>query len=130
MSGGLVQLGAVALGGAAGSCLRYGISLWFGPSSSAGWPLGTLAANLLGCLLIGVVAGLLPESGEGRGVLRLFLVAGCLGGFTTFSSFGLETLNLMSEQRISAAVTYLLASNIGGITLCWLGWWLTGFFRS
>jgi len=110
----------VALGGAIGAGVRYGMVLAIKPHS-ADFPLGTLCVNLVGCLLIGVLAGWLGP----RAVLSerafLFLGVGLLGGFTTFSSFGFETLTLISQQRLGAAAVYVLVSNVGGLGLAAAG---------
>ena len=126
---GFSGLAAVALGGALGACLRYFVSIGLSSTLNSGFPLGTLAANLTGCLLIGAAAALLPVEDGPRTTLRLFVVVGCLGGFTTFSSFGLETVQLLEEDRVREAVTYVLASNVGGLALCFLAWFVTGFSR-
>ena len=126
MSGSLPGLAAVAVGGALGASLRYGVGLAAKSGFGDSFPYGTLSVNLLGCLLIGFAAGLLPEGGGPRASLRLFVIVGCLGGFTTFSSFGIETLRLIDASRLSAAAGYVLASNIGGVLLCFVGAWASG----
>jgi len=116
-----VSLLAVAGGGALGASLRYLVAVLSRQGAPGAFPTGTLSVNLLGCLLIGVAANLFA-AGEGtRTTLRLFLVVGLLGGFTTFSSFGLETLRLLEEGRVLAAALYVAASNVGGLGLCYLG---------
>ncbi|MGI9128784.1 MAG: fluoride efflux transporter CrcB [Roseomonas sp.] len=108
----------VALGGATGSVLRYAIShagvMLFG----AGFPWGTLAVNIIGSALIGVL-GALGIAGEAR----LLLVTGLLGGFTTFSAFSLET-GLLWERAPWVAVLYVVVSVLGGLAafaVCYLG---------
>jgi CrcB protein len=84
------------------------------------FPVGTLAVNLLGCFAI----GLLHAYFRGREMpaeIRLALIVGLLGGFTTFSSFGYETFDLLRQQRVAAAVMYVLASNALGVALVWAG---------
>jgi fluoride exporter len=97
----------VALGGAAGSLARYATSLAF-----AGAPWGTLAVNLAGSAAIGAAAAL-GLTGEAR----LLLVAGFLGGFTTFSAFSLEAMGLAERSPVLAAL-YVAASVLGGIAAC------------
>lgn len=120
----------VAIGGALGSVARYGLGTLLMNHASVQWgtrfPVGTLAINLLGCLLIGVVAGLADKLGVLASPLRLFLVTGVLGGFTTFSSFGLETMLLLKAGEIGLALAYVLASVLLGVALVALGWWLVG----
>lgn len=122
----LSGLAAVATGGALGASGRYLLALFAKGSLGDGFPYGTLSVNLIGCLLIGFAAGLLPEGAGPRSTLRLFVIVGCLGGFTTFSSFGLETLRLVEESRLLAAAGYVLISNIGGLALCFIGAWGSG----
>lgn len=113
-----MTLFAVMLGGAAGSALRYGVSVWLNPSVGAGIPWGTLTVNVIGCLLIGWMANWMTGSNE---ALRLGVLVGLLGGFTTFSSFGLETIRLVQSEQIGAAVIYVLVSNFAGLAAGWLG---------
>lgn len=119
----------VGLGGAFGSVLRFSLSTWMNGLSSAeggaaSFPTGTLAVNLLGCLCIGLIAGLL-EHRESADPLRLLIMTGVLGGFTTFSAFGLETFGLLRAHEPLMALSYVTASVIGGLALVWLGWGLT-----
>jgi CrcB protein len=102
----------VAAGGAVGSVLRYLVSVfaleWFG----AAFPWGTLAVNLAGSATIGLLAGLGVQ-----GEMRLLLVAGMLGGFTTFSAFSLEAVLLWERNRVLAA-GYVLTSVLLGVVAC------------
>ncbi len=116
----------VMLGGAMGSASRYGIGLLF-KERSAEFPLATLTVNLVGCFLIGFLATWLA-SVDLRPVIRIGLLVGVLGGFTTFSSFGLETLALIQEGRWSVAAVYVASSNVGGLLLAWLGYGLAQSF--
>lgn len=98
----------VALGGAAGSVARYGVGVaalrWLGP----GWPAGTLAVNIVGGLLMGVLIGWLAHQGGGdQERWRLFLGAGVLGGFTTFSAFTLEVVELFDRRGLASAGIYV-----------------------
>ena len=111
----------IALGGALGATLRYLVGLGLEQRLGTGFPFGTLTVNLVGCLLIGLLAALFVDATEGREQLRLFLIVGCLGGFTTFSSFGNETLTLLESGRIGVAGAYVLLSNVGGFLLAWAG---------
>lgn len=97
----------VGVGGALGSMARYGVSLgvnrWFGAS---GQPLATAIVNIVGCAVIGLMAGMVAgETWRISTQVRAFAFAGIMGGFTTFSSFGLDTLNLVQQGRLGAAVT-------------------------
>ncbi|HYF01081.1 MAG TPA: CrcB family protein [Planctomycetota bacterium] len=101
----------VAGGGAVGATARFAVGLaaarW-----TAAWPAGTLAVNLLGCLAAGLVVGLLTPTQE---ALRLFLLPGLLGGFTTFSAFGLETQQLLQRGAWGAAAGYAFLSVAAGV---------------
>ena len=101
----------VAVGGAAGAVSRYALSLqalrWLGSS----WPYGTLAANVLGGLLMGVLAGGLAQRGGGDvDRWRLLLGVGLLGGFTTFSAFSLEVVQMADRRAWGEAAIYALGS--------------------
>lgn len=119
----------VGAGGFLGAILRYLLGGWVQRlTPAASFPTGTLAVNVLGCLAIGLVAGLVEmRHGLGPGV-RLFLLVGLLGGFTTFSSFACETLDL---ARTGGAGTLGLAlANVGlqvvlGLAAAWAGLALT-----
>ena len=100
----------VAVGGALGSIARYLTGLatlrWFGPN----FPWGTLAVNILGGLAIGIFAELIARRFDGSQELRLFIVTGILGGFTTFSAFTLEVTAMAERGEYATALTYILAS--------------------
>lgn len=106
------MLALVACGGAAGSVLRVvlgtAITRWMGP----GFPYGTLAINVIGSLLIGVLYVILVERLPGESLWRAGLMTGLLGGFTTFSAFSLETVALLEEHAFAKAALYVAASVI------------------
>ncbi len=119
----MIHILFVAAGGALGALARYGVGTWLAPASArTALPWGTIAVNLLGCLIIGVLMGMAQtRDGLSEGV-RTFLMIGILGGFTTFSAFGLETVSL-----IRAGATGLVAANLllqvgGGLMAVWVGW--------
>jgi CrcB protein len=87
------------------------------------FPVGTLAVNLLGSIVIGFLGGWFLSAPVSQN-LRLFLMIGILGGFTTFSSFSLENLNLLREGHARIALLYILASNVFGIGLAFAGFFL------
>lgn len=112
----------VGFGGFIGSVLRYLVSGWAqGLSRSLDFPYGTLTVNLVGCLVI----GFLGELAEARGILtsetRLLVFIGMLGGFTTFSSFGNDTLNLARSGQMFNALANVAANVLLGLLLVWLG---------
>ncbi len=118
---------AVALGGALGAVSRYCIALLAGEYHTNSFPVGTFAANLLGCLFIGILWSLFDRitiSNE----FRLFLFTGFLGGFTTFSTFARETVQLFKMGDYIQGFAYLAVSNLFGIGMVIAGFWLAHRF--
>ena len=112
----------VALGGATGAGARYGLGIQalrlFGP----GWPHGTFIANLLGGLLMGLLAGFLAfRGGADQERLRLLLGVGLLGGFTTFSAFSLETALMIERRAYGTAAGYAGGSVLLSVTALFVG---------
>ena len=113
---------AVFVGGGLGSLARYLTGLMFLQRLGPGFPYGTLAINLAGCFLIGIIAELAQTRSFGIGsTTRLFLVVGVLGGFTTFSSFAYEAVTLAGEALSVPAIVYVLTSVAGGIVAAFAG---------
>jgi fluoride exporter len=112
----------VALGGALGSVFRYLLSTWTQTASkSIDFPYGTLTVNLIGCFVIGFLAQLAEARGVFTSESRSFMFIGILGGFTTFSSFGNETINLFRDGESFNALANIGANVIFGLILVWLG---------
>ena len=115
----------VGAGGFAGALARWGlgtaIKTGLGESHNH-FPYPTFAINLLGCLAIGIAYGLW----EANTTLRLLLVVGFLGGFTTFSAFGLETLSLIRSGAVANAALYVGLSTGLGVLLVWMWLKVTG----
>jgi CrcB protein len=111
----------VMAGGAVGSALRYLLGRWAGHMFGLAYPWGTLAANVIGGFAMGVLAAVLARFGNGGEQARLLLGVGILGGFTTFSSFSLETMLMIERGQGVAAVGYVLFSVIGAVGALWLG---------
>lgn len=111
----------VALGGAIGAVFRYGLGSYFIKSSST-FPWATWCINLLGCFLAGVFFAFSQQYPALQNNARLFLMVGILGGFTTFSSFGLETFNLLREGQALWAIGYAVSSIILGVILLAVGY--------
>ena len=112
----------VGLGGFIGSIMRYLLSGYIQQSTkSVDFPFGTLAVNVIGCFVI----GFLSQLAEGRSMFtsesRAFVFIGILGGFTTFSSFGNETLNLARDSQMINAFANVAANVIIGLFAVWLG---------
>lgn len=113
----------VALGGALGSVARYKLS-GFVLHHTLDWrfPAGTFAVNVIGCLVAGVLAGLAERHDFLGPEARLLLFTGVLGGFTTFSAFGLETMFLLKRGEFAVAAANIVVSVIAGLVALWLGW--------
>lgn len=113
---------AIAAGGALGSVLRFLLSSWIQERTHASFfPWGIFVVNLIGCFLIGVLFGLTAERFTADPILRAGLILGVLGGFTTFSSFSLDTINLFYSGAFGTAITYIITSVISGILATALG---------
>ena len=112
----------VALGGALGSVARFKLGeLVLLSYPSWKFPLGTFIVNLSGCLIIGVLASVSERSGVLSQDARLFLFTGILGGFTTFSAFGLETFGLLRRGEILVALCYAGLSAVVGVLAVYVG---------
>jgi CrcB protein len=112
----LWSFGAVFIGGGIGSALRYGVGrasiAFVGPN----YPVGTLGVNLVGCFLMGALAGCLAYRDFGMDQsTKLFLTTGILGGFTTFSAFALDVVTLWERGNTVSAAIYVVASVVGSI---------------
>lgn len=115
----------VALGGALGSLARYAVgSAFAGTATRFPWP--TLTINVAGCLAIGLVAGTWARTPALPHTAATFLTVGVLGGFTTFSAFGLETIVLLRRGETTLAFAYVLASVVVGVVAAWIGLRATG----
>lgn len=126
----MTRLLAVALGGATGALLRYGIGVLVGSYAGSSFPWSTWAVNLAGCVLIGALVPLLGAMQVGDEA-RLFLVVGLLGSFTTFSTYSLDTLALWMDGRGIWAFVNAAGSLLLGLVCVWLGrvladWLLVG----
>lgn len=116
-----MRLLLVLAGGALGSGGRYLVGTWVAARFGAGFPWGTLAVNIAGSFLIGLLATLADERGAISPQTRVFLVVGVLGGFTTFSSFSLETLRLVDHGDTARALLNVAASLLFAFAAALLG---------
>ena len=110
----MTQMMAIAAGGAIGALLRYWTSVAVHSRLGSGFPYGTLAVNVLGSLLMGFLYIWLIERIAGGATLRAFLLIGVLGAFTTFSTFSMETLNLVEGGQLGKALLNVVVS----VTVC------------
>ena len=113
----------VLTGGALGSLARYTVSELTSKYLLGFFPYGTLLVNLAGCLLIGILCGAWGE-GNVPNTARLFLIIGMIGGFTTFSAYAFESFNLFKIGLVKIALFNILANNLIGILLVFLGFYL------
>jgi len=112
----------VGAGGALGSISRYLLGAWIQTvSRSIHFPYATLAVNIIGCFVIGFLAQLVESRGLFTSESRAFVFIGILGGFTTFSSFGNETVNLARDGQMLGALINVGANVILGLFAVWLG---------
>lgn len=131
----MTKIAFIAIGGAAGAVLRYGVAgcvqgLLRGRVSEA-FPWGTLLINISGCFLIGLLSPLLLERSVLRPEFRLALFVGFLGAYTTWSTFALETLQLHNSGDYRRALAYALGTNFGCLMAVWLAYHLmAGFVNS
>ena len=116
-------------GGALGTLARYGVSGLAHRMTDSLFPLGTLIVNSAGSLLIGIVWAVWEDSTIPV-YIRTFLMIGFFGGFTTFSSFSLETLNLVRDNEIGLAALNVLANNLLGISFAFAGFFATRYLIS
>jgi CrcB protein len=119
----------IAIGGAVGSVLRYVVGRALQGLSGSGFPVGTLAVNVLGCFLIGVFVRFLLNM-QTSPELRALLIVGFCGGFTTFSSFSYETVGLIEGGNYARAATYVVASVVICIVATFAGMAAMGAMRT
>ena len=115
----------VGVGGAFGSIVRYLGQKYFTQLYPQPFPVGTFIVNVLGCLLIGLFFGLAGKSEYFTPTFRLLLMTGFCGGFTTFSAFTLEGMQLLHQQRFLIFTLYFLLSVLFGLIATLAGFWLT-----
>lgn len=131
------QMLLVFVGAGVGGVLRHAAGPWLqglaerwvhlSPGGGAtAFPAGTLAVNITGCLAAGVLGGLLGSANGSREDVRVLVMVGILGGYTTFSAFGRETVMLLLERRVGEAALYVVLSAAAGLAAVWIGMKLSG----
>lgn len=111
---------AIAVGGALGALARHGAeSVW--PVPAGGFPWVMFLINVTGCLLIGVLMVVVHEAAAGHPLLRPLLGVGLLGGFTTFSTYAVQTRSLLAEQRAGLALLCLFGTLVSALAAVWFG---------
>jgi CrcB protein len=112
----------IGLAGLIGTLARYGVSGWVARRAGETFPTGTLVANLSGCFLAGMLYCLTEERFLVDPAWRAAILLGFLGGFTTFSSYGLQSFTLLRDGEIMRAGINIGASNVAGLLLVWAGY--------
>ena len=124
----MANIGWIAVGGGLGAVVRHLMASGIQSAVPGFKPFGTMAVNVLGCLLVGIVMAWIVRQKAVGSPLHLFLVIGILGGFTTFSAFGYETVNLIEQRQLSSALLNVVGNLALGIPAVFLGmkiveWW-------
>ena len=117
----LKTIGLVFLGGGIGSSFRYLNTVWTGKLFPSHFPIATLITNITGCLLIGILLGIAERQQVTSSDFKFFFVTGVCGGYTTFSAFSAESLNMLQNGQSFQAILYIAASLFIGILMTWLG---------
>lgn len=117
----MLRLLLIFVAGGCGCLLRYGVAGWLQRLANGSFPLGTLAVNVIGCVAIGFLASLFTGPVLLREEYRLAILVGLLGGFTTFSTYGYETISLTNDGQFALAGLSLLLSNGLGLAAAWGG---------
>ena len=117
----LKTLFLIGIGGGVGSIFRYLTSVFVTKYFQTAFPLATFAVNFAGCLIIGVLLGLFERHQLASSDLKILLVTGFCGGFTTFSAFAAENINLFQTGHSFTALLYIAASVLVGLLAVWLG---------
>ena len=120
LSGQGPAFGAVAAGGALGALARYGAGLAL-PRGTGAFPLGTFLVNVTGCLLIGALVVVITEWILTHPLVRPFAVTGVLGGFTTFSTYAVDSAQLLVAGRIGTALAYVAGTLVSAVAATWAG---------
>ena len=118
----VLKIVLIAVGSAFGGVGRYAIASFVQPTAGGSFPVGTLTVNVLGCFVIGLCAAAFSGPFMIRDEYKAALMIGVLGAFTTFSTFGLETLMLAGANQLGLAVVNILLSNLLGLTGVWVGY--------
>lgn len=119
------QILLVGLGGGLGSVLRYLTSILSEKYNTTLFPLATFTVNILGCILIGLLIGLLGQNIQENQNLKLLLITGFCGGYTTFSAFASENIILIQNNNYWTAIFYITTSIIVGLFAVWIGFTIT-----
>jgi CrcB protein len=117
----------IGLAGLLGTLARYALSGFIARRFGETFPTGTLVVNIVGCFLAGFLFYLMQERFLVNDIVRTAIMIGFLGGFTTFSSFGLQTFTLLRDGEMGLATMNVLVSNVAGLLTVWAGYSLARF---
>lgn len=120
----MLRITLIGLAGLAGTLCRYWLSGAVGRRYGEEFPWGTLAVNVAGCFLVGLLFQLFEERQAFGETARAAVFVGLLGGFTTFSSYGLQTFALLRDGRVGVAAANVVASNVLGVLMVCAGYGL------
>ncbi len=120
-----MNLLVIAIGGALGSVARYLFSTAVLRATGSLFPIGTFAVNVVGCFVFGAIAGAAEQRVQFAPELRLFLLVGVLGGFTTFSSYAFESFALIRDGQFAAAGINLTGQVVAGLAGLWAAYVIT-----
>jgi CrcB protein len=120
----MLAYAVVFMGAGLGGALRHGMNVWVARWLGGHFPFHTLVVNIVGSLLMGLVAGWFVQRGDATGHLRLFLATGVLGGFTTFSAFSLDAALLWERHEHVLAALYVGGTVTGALAGLALGLWI------
>ena len=115
----------IGTAGLLGTLARYWLSGWVDSTAGGTFPAGTLVVNLVGCFLAGFLFHALSEKYLVDPVVRLTILIGFLGGFTTFSSYGIQSFNMLRDGEFFLVILNIAISNLGGLAMVWLGYSLS-----
>jgi CrcB protein len=118
----VARIFSIGFAGFIGTLLRYWLSGVIARRYGETFPYGTLAVNLFGCFVIGLLFYLFYDRALASPTLRTTIFIGLLGGFTTFSSYGLQTFTLLRDGELFLALANVVASNVIGLALVWVGY--------
>jgi fluoride exporter len=118
----MLKWAMIAVGGACGSLMRYAMQGWVQRLSGSTFPVGTLAVNTTACFVIGLLSGFFAGPQLIREEYRIGLTVGVLGGYSTFSTFGLESFNMANDSEYGWALLNMIVSCAAGFAAVWLGY--------
>ena len=121
MTASAIQIFAIMIGGALGAAMRYLVSNGFYALLGRDFPYGTLAVNVIGSFLMGMLTVMLVERGDVDPLVKLAILVGFLGAFTTFSTFSMDTLVLINEGAFTKAFINMVGSVLICVSAVWLG---------